>query len=492
MNKQHSSQLMGSQRRLPGGLSSGQAIVIVAAAAVALVAIIGLSVDGGRLLLLRRDEQNAGDAATLAATLALCSGGTESQIITAGESAAAANGYTDGTNNTTVLIDPEPDASEVPADTCLNCAVLVQIDRGIEPYFIQIVYSGQLKATTKSVGTCNPDNVPIDTITLPGGEEVAAPDIGVLWTGGESCEANVQVDDGYLGGNVHSNGTIKFNPSNADGQNCQSAPPAGSNPQGGWVFGNMTYAADPSGNNWDDAKIYECDWGQLPGVDEDPVVCGASCQLPADDLNDNDPEQVPSYVDASGDPIWPAEADYDIADFDVTVPGSIAYNLDAEGKFHTVTDEDDLWTQYNDPVTGGPGVYYINGDIDLKKNDPNVPATDVEMTLVATGQVSFHLEHNFKGWYPQSAAETHRLSIFANGDGPTPSCIAKDIHVSSTDGIFTGIIFAPYGEAKFSTSSTESQSGCVIGYQTSISSSGASIICDPGENNDQGSINLSQ
>jgi hypothetical protein len=211
--------------------------------------------------------------------------------------------------------------------------------------------------------------------------------------------------------------------------------------------------------------------------------------VPSDVNNDNDPEEVPSYVDTNGDIIWPAEADYDIADFDPDPlnPGSIYTELSATNQFHVITGENDLWAQY---ALHGPGVYYLDGNIRIHSSD--APPFDVELTLVVTGEISFHLEHDFAGWYPQSAPAVHRLALFGNGDGPSPSCVAKDVHVNSVAGQFTGIIFAPYGEAKFSTRSTESQAGCVIGYQTSISSSGASIICDPGETNNQGSINMTQ
>ena len=96
MKKNESVHLMGQRQQKPHDLRMGQVIVIIAAASVALVAILGLSIDGGRLILLHREQQNVSDAATLASTLALCSGGTESQIIAAGESAAAANGYVHG------------------------------------------------------------------------------------------------------------------------------------------------------------------------------------------------------------------------------------------------------------------------------------------------------------------------------------------------------------------------------------------------------------
>ena len=478
---------MGAQPKKSGGLNTGQAIVIVAAAAIALVAIIGLAIDGGRLLLLRRDEQNAGDAATLASTLALCSGGTEPQVIAAGEAAASANGYVNGFNDTIVTIDPNPPASEVPPGTCLECSVQVKIEREIQPYFIQLVYSGTLQATTSSIGTCNPDNIPTEDLVDIDGDgvgDIPAPEIGAMWAGGTSCEANATLADGAFYGNIHSNGDLKFQPSNTNiSASCDAVP----DPlDGGWTFGNITYSNSGGDKNFADGKSFNCEYADWDGSDVDPPVCGATCTISGDGPDgDLDPVNVPAYVDAAGNPIWPEETNYDIGEFEPGV-GSIALDLAAEGKFHVVTSDEDLWNQY---ALYGPGVYYIDGDFALG-NESNLPETDIELTLVATGQVSYHIETNFQGWYPQSADPTHRLSIMANGGGGSPSCVAKDLHVTSVAGQFTGIMFAPYGEAKFSTSSTETQSGCIVGYQTNISSSGASIHCTPGDTGVQGSINM--
>src|SRR5437764_648826 len=51
---------------------SGQAIVIIALAMIVLLLFVGLAIDGNRLFELKRHEQNAADAATLAGSYARC------------------------------------------------------------------------------------------------------------------------------------------------------------------------------------------------------------------------------------------------------------------------------------------------------------------------------------------------------------------------------------------------------------------------------------
>ena len=51
---------------------SGQAIILIGIAAVGLLAVTGLAIDGGRLLYLRREAQTAADAAAIAAARSLC------------------------------------------------------------------------------------------------------------------------------------------------------------------------------------------------------------------------------------------------------------------------------------------------------------------------------------------------------------------------------------------------------------------------------------
>src|SRR5688572_10301773 len=80
---------------------SGQAILLIALAFIGLLAITGLAVDGGGLLFLKRDAQNATDAAIVAATYAKCAG---ADFVEAARLAAAENGFTHGQNNVTVSV----------------------------------------------------------------------------------------------------------------------------------------------------------------------------------------------------------------------------------------------------------------------------------------------------------------------------------------------------------------------------------------------------
>ena len=79
----------------------GQMLVIFALALIALVGMVGLIIDGGDSFLQRRDQQNVADAAAMAAGYASANG---QDPTAAAKTVAAANGYTHGTNGTTVTV----------------------------------------------------------------------------------------------------------------------------------------------------------------------------------------------------------------------------------------------------------------------------------------------------------------------------------------------------------------------------------------------------
>lgn len=79
----------------------GQMLVIFALALIALVGMVGLIIDGGDSFLQRRDQQNVADAAAMAAGYASVNG---EDATAAAKTVAAANGYTDGVNGTTVTV----------------------------------------------------------------------------------------------------------------------------------------------------------------------------------------------------------------------------------------------------------------------------------------------------------------------------------------------------------------------------------------------------
>ncbi|MBA3235958.1 MAG: Tad domain-containing protein [Chloroflexi bacterium] len=88
----------------------GQILAIFALALVAIVAGVGLVIDGGFTFAQRRAEQNAADLASLAGANALLSG---KDATAAAKAAAATNGYPDGAGGVTVNVNVTPTTVQV-------------------------------------------------------------------------------------------------------------------------------------------------------------------------------------------------------------------------------------------------------------------------------------------------------------------------------------------------------------------------------------------
>ncbi|HEY3523112.1 MAG TPA: pilus assembly protein TadG-related protein [Candidatus Limnocylindrales bacterium] len=82
----------------------GQILVLFTLAAVAVIAMTGLVLDGGSTFAQRRDQQNATDAAALAAANTYLLTTSEIDATAAADSTAAANGFTDGTDGTSISV----------------------------------------------------------------------------------------------------------------------------------------------------------------------------------------------------------------------------------------------------------------------------------------------------------------------------------------------------------------------------------------------------
>ena len=100
-----------AMNRRPGRRTGGQILVIFALSLVAIVAMVGLILDGGATFAQKRAEQNASDVAALAAANDLIvNQGSANWQLTA-QTIAGQNGYTNGVNGVTVQV------------TCVNCPV---------------------------------------------------------------------------------------------------------------------------------------------------------------------------------------------------------------------------------------------------------------------------------------------------------------------------------------------------------------------------------
>ena len=186
---------------------SGQAIVIVAVIMVVLIGMAAVAIDGGGLMVLQRDAQNAADAAAFEAATRKCAGDSDADWQTKGANAATNNGFTTGTNGVTVTIQELP-SSELPAGASGTADQYVQaiIEAPADPYFAQVVYDGPLGVTVESVSRCN-----------EGGNEGTVPAIMALGScpgsgyPNEYCANNsgnstsINVSDVSIEGGLHSN-----------------------------------------------------------------------------------------------------------------------------------------------------------------------------------------------------------------------------------------------------------------------------------------------
>lgn len=145
----------------PSNPQSGQAIVLMAVMMVALIAILGLAIDGGGLFFLHRDTQNATDAAVIAATYARCVNGDSNVVEFAGYQGAARNGFDNNSTSNWVVVN-NPPASGTGAGE--SEYVEVTITAAKPSYFIQLVYPDPLRVTSRAVGRCSP---PFNPATLP-------------------------------------------------------------------------------------------------------------------------------------------------------------------------------------------------------------------------------------------------------------------------------------------------------------------------------------
>jgi Flp pilus assembly protein TadG len=127
----------------------GQAIALMVLALTALIAIVALAVDGGRLYYAQRTAQNAADNASLAGALARCQ---DTSVTTAAFNSAAINGFNnDGTSNT-VTVNSPPLSGPNTGDWEY---VEVTVNSVQQPGFAQIIYSGSLETTVRATASCD-------------------------------------------------------------------------------------------------------------------------------------------------------------------------------------------------------------------------------------------------------------------------------------------------------------------------------------------------
>ena len=79
-------------------------LVLFTLALIAMIALVGLVIDGGAAYAQRRGQQNAADLAALAAADALYNGKSQAEATTIAKGVSSTNAYADGTNGVTVTV----------------------------------------------------------------------------------------------------------------------------------------------------------------------------------------------------------------------------------------------------------------------------------------------------------------------------------------------------------------------------------------------------
>jgi Flp pilus assembly protein TadG len=120
-----------------GRRERGQVLVLFTIAAVAIIAIVGLVIDGGWTFVQRRDQQNVADAAAMAAGYGYVNSNyNAASAISAGMANATANGYQNGADGVTVTISVN------------SSNIVVNVTKPHQNFFSGIVGFGQWNVST--------------------------------------------------------------------------------------------------------------------------------------------------------------------------------------------------------------------------------------------------------------------------------------------------------------------------------------------------------
>jgi len=430
-------------------LNSGQAIVIIGLAAIGLIAMMGLAIDGGRLMMMKRDTQNAADAAAIAAARALCTGREPAPYALA---AAKENGFDNDEADYSVEVYSPPITPGIALeDECKGCFVEVVLKASMDPTFIGIVYKGDLETTSRAIGVCSPD---IDA------GMIRADHVRAVWAMSETCSPNpvdINGNSMYVEGGMHSNGYMKVMPGGAGGTFV--GPVSHSK---GWEVDSNKNADFQTGVTVNDS-FFETVTGPCLAscfTDEQKVGCGCW----------GDEEVYPETNPYLTPPVKDYPVSYDINAF--KIDGTVGKVVDAKGEYYQFNCSGKFynWVQANhlNGTQMDNGIYYANCDIVIDKLD-NVTGN---VTIVSTGTIS--VNGDGQQWGPY----TQELLLFSNANKGCNDAI----HFSGNDNTWNGMVFAPRGRIQLSGSLNSSDiNGCLIGNAVKISGSDLQIVCEAGK-----------
>lgn len=393
------------------GDERGATAVLVAATLLLLIGFASFALDSGLAYDVRRGTQNAADNAALAAAWEACN----PKVIGSADPVSAARAMTAANG----YDDNDPEVVVTVNDLGDERIEVVISTTNPTRFGVASPYApDELTVVSRAVADC-------DRIPYLGGYAVFA--------GAESdCNGGVELDlsgsSKIINGGVHSNGDIKV---------------TGSDTQ---INGPITYRGAVSGSTLDGAV-----------------------QLPP-----GPPVEYPLNVSMT---LFRGTGDGTISGPD----GSGTFAIYRAG----TTDIDNRWLQNNGHGTGNnsnveiteSAVYYTMGDIDLSRV---TMASGVRATFVSDGgQISVNGEASIAGYYPVTggAGDPGLLmySTYQHPDAGGPTCTGNAIQWSMSSATWSGVIFAPYGQARQSTASSATLNGSIFAYTVNLSGSSFDI-----------------
>ncbi len=450
---------------------SGQAIVLMALAMIALLAFTALAIDGGRLFTVRRTAQNAADMAALAALTKYVKNSsiTEAQVWT---EIARIEGYNEipdpGTNVHAWWVDvhgdpivANPTIDSGSSATAPNGTMGIKVENWI-PYdtFIGGII-GQPHFNVMA------DSIARGTITtspaIPDGYTEAA-----MVGGGDQC-----VDDTYLSfihndaqniyyhGGVNVQGSFGVGSANRiDVDDSFTVKTwAGYSSTGDPLLTQASpYNASPYGNfNFHHAGAQYV--GPTSATAPGRTATGPTFPIgwAHEDYNDltgplmNADSWRPGSGGTGGGALY--RRDYHLHGSDTLVPPTDSF-------FHTITGTSatnrfqNFVDAYNTPVTGGAGIYWADGDVTV--NGQNISVNNA--TLIVNGKFStfdpvggssynsFHLG--------TAGVRARNISVLAGYNPGFPYSCANNyldavFRIGGNQPTFDGIIYVPYGQSAF-------------------------------------------
>ena len=390
----------------------GATAITVAVMLLMIMGFVSLAIDTSLGLNDRRGTQNASDSAALAAAWEDCNPKVSGapNPIAAARRVALENGYDHG----------DPDIDVAVNDLSAASSALrrweVQITSTNETHFGAASVTGatDLTVLSRAVGEC-------EELPFLGGYAIFA--------GAEpSCNGGVELDlsgaSQIVNGGVHSNGDVKVTGSDTE------------------ITGTVTYRGS----------------AQLPGDVDDRKVFGSPLTYPVD-----------------------------VAFGDYRLGGSRANAAAALGRYMNAgsTDITDSWIDnqgYGDDAGSTitltrSGIYFTEGDITLTGLEAGIDTSTgqpVKASFVAGGQVKITGSSSFAAYDPiVGGASDPGVAVFSNYLAPPsgPTCTGNAIQFSVSSAAWTGVMFAPFGQANMSFASGSTLNGGIFAYTVNISGS---------------------